>query len=110
MPGWLGPDTIEAVMRKVHGEAGYTCHMSVSSELAGLPEDEAIVDIDNIEQCAGALMHANKTHKIYRNPELREHQERVKDIPILGKDFSEHHSVFGRKLKCKRKRKKSSRT
>lgn len=83
--GWLGPDTADQVMQKVHGEGGYVCHTSIAGGRQA-----------NARQCTGAILHANKSFKIYRNPKLRELQDKWdgkgKEFNVLDRQqFEEHH-------------------
>lgn len=100
LPGWLGPDTAQAVISRVHGETGYSCHMDLenapaieSGEFAGY------LDTSNVEHCAGAVIHANLSCKSYRNPELRAQQDLLKgskhEADVLNlKEFTEHHKII----------------
>jgi hypothetical protein len=91
-PGWLGPDTVLDVLHAVHGEGGYSCHMDVEREAKATGNE--VVDPGNVEQCVGAIMHANKCFKLYRPGPLRSHQNRVDwcDDDIMEIDeFREHH-------------------
>jgi hypothetical protein len=93
MRGWLGPDTAQEVMAKAHGEGGYPCHM----DMVGQPKyPDGTVNCTNVEQCAGAILHANASCKSYRDPDLRAMQDRLKgsECPILGRlEFLAHHDI-----------------
>jgi hypothetical protein len=73
------------VLRKVHGEGGYVCHTSIAGDRQ-----------KNARQCVGAVMHATKTFKAYRQPLLAELQQKLrgqeKKHPILDyQEFLDHH-------------------
>lgn len=110
MKGWLGPDTPQEVMRRVHGESGYPCHMSVTEEAKSLPDDEDVT-YDIVEQCAGAVIHANQTAKCYfRDPALAAHQDTVGKTKVLGFEFLKYHTVAINAVSRKRKPKPVSKT
>lgn len=101
--GWLGPDSPEEVIQKVHGEGGYVCHMSI----AGKPQmdDSGLVDGTKYgHQCIGAIQHASVSCKRYRQPDLEKLRLELKDEDksnILNyPEFIAHHTL---KLKGKRK-------
>lgn len=107
-PGWLGPDGVEDVLRKAHGEGGYACHMSI----AAAPVDDAgLVDLEEHgHQCTGALLHASKTNKVYRDKQLGSLQVQVEEQVgptwigrILGWDFREYHNRLLERVKRRRK-------
>ena len=92
LPGWLGPDSAKSVMEKVHGEGGYPCHM----DMDGKPKDASgNVDCTEVEQCAGAIFHANASCKSYRDPDLNKMQKRLgTDFQVLNRlEFVKHHDV-----------------
>jgi hypothetical protein len=83
--GWLGPDTADEVMQKVHSEQGYVCHMSIAGK-ATLPD--GTVDIqEHGHQCIGALLHANQSCKSYRDPKLWSLQRQLDKL--YGVEFKE---------------------
>lgn len=93
MAGWLGPDTPEEVLTKVHSEGGYPCHM----DMEGKPTNKDGVDCTEVEQCAGAVLSANASCKTYRDPELWAMQLKLREgapTPILDQfQFLKHHKV-----------------
>jgi hypothetical protein len=95
--GWLGPDDEKQVLSKVHGEGGYPCHMDLTkAPVITKGPNAGYLDTSDTQQCAGAIIHANLSHKCYRDPELRAHQDRLegcaheKDVLNL-REFLEHH-------------------
>ena len=99
IPGWLGPDTAEEVMQKVHGEGGYVCHTSID----GKPNlDDGTVDVAKYgHQCIGAVISASLSCKSYRDPNLNNLQKECKGMentyPILGRmEFMTHHANLTR--------------
>ena len=99
MKAWLGVDDVNIVMTKVHSEEGYPCNM----DMAGKPNDEnGYAILDDVEQCVGAILHAEKTCKSYRNPDLYEMQNRLTNSTeknnVLGFEFRDYH-ILKRKNK-----------
>lgn len=87
--GWLGPWTPDEVFAVVHGEGGLACHVDVGLKGEGLP-------IEDYKPCVGSLMHANITHKCYRNKRLRVLQDGLENADtsnILGFEFKKYHST-----------------
>jgi hypothetical protein len=87
MRGYLGPWT-GRVLDFLHvalNESGFACHKTIEKEGEWTPRTRV---------CAGSLIFANKTHKCYRNPELRKLQEEAPDDPnILGMiEFTQYHN------------------
>lgn len=116
--GWLGPDTPEEVMEKVHSEAGYVCHMSI----AGKPQlPDGTIDVQKYgHQCIGALLHATISCKSYRDPVMNQHQravaerflESLRDDVLDALEFRVYHgaklnatlqSAWERRLAMKKK-------
>lgn len=91
IPGWLGPDSPAEVIAQVHSEGGYGCHML----LEGRGDEDGVVPREEAEHCAGAMLHANLTHKQYRNKEMAEHQGRISKckVKVMGWEFLEHHGI-----------------
>lgn len=96
-PGWLGPDSAKDVIAQVHSEAGYGCHMN----LEGRGDEEGMVPRDEVEQCAGAILHANLTHKSYRSEEMRDHQAALSKckVKVMGWEFLTYHDPSLKKSK-----------
>lgn len=97
MKGWLGPHTAEEVFKIVHGEGGYACHMDTTKAAKDGRAEDGVPSYDVVEHCAGAMMHANKTFKAYKSPEMAAHQDRVKKQKVLGFEFLKHHDILGAK-------------
>lgn len=59
--GWLGPWTVEGILSQIMSEAPLYCHSTVvnTGELA-----------PGTQVCTGALVCANRSAKLYRDPEL----------------------------------------
>lgn len=96
--GWLGPDKAEEVIRAVLGESEYACHMDVTRSIQTkggvLYDGHVAAEPEDVEQCAGAVICANKSHKRYRHSELAGHQsqvERSDDQIMTAWEFLEYH-------------------
>lgn len=103
--GWLGPLTVEDLMKTVHGPtkigSGYVgdvgdlvCHM----DLAHLPKEltpEQI--IEQGQMCVGMVRYTNSVFKRSRRPELEAFQdllETVKDVPTIPRwKLEEYHTL-----------------
>jgi hypothetical protein len=94
---WLGPWTVDSILRQVHGDAGLACHMSVAKIQKGSPDisDEELMDKSHV--CVGSVLHATKSCKLYyMNPLMMKIQLALKRFSIdniLGyTEFRKHHS------------------
>ena len=86
MKGWLGPwKSAQELLEHAFSELGLACHMQLdrAHEVGGAPV------------CTGSLVCANKSHKIYRDNELRKLQEKVKNDPgvLDAQGFLAHHKT-----------------
>lgn len=77
-------------------ERGFACHMDIDKAINVKEENKKTLTNENLEQCAGAIMFANKCAKRYQNPELATHQEKLRDSKeaeeVLGfLEFQKHH-------------------
>ena len=83
--GWLGPyDGPEQFIHGTLGEAeGMACHMTLNGREA------------DIKRCSGGLQCANKSFKLYRNPELRAAAEAVtmEEDSMRAHQFIEYHTI-----------------
>lgn len=97
MRGWLGPDKPQDVLFKVHTGEMYYCHMDVAVKVEQAELSGVELDPDTVEHCVGALMHANKSCKRFRNPTLAAAQDRLESqdhSQILDvREFSQHHDL-----------------
>lgn len=94
--GWLGPwKSAKELIEQAFSEAGLACHMQLEKahEPGGAPF------------CTGALVCANKSHKLYRNREIAELQVKAKadDEVLDARAFLEYHKnrliLIGGKLR-----------
>lgn len=90
MPGYLGPHTPEGLLKIVHGEGGFACHMDIDKVKYGGK------DFSKLEQCAGAILHGIKSGKSFRHPQLQAQQKALKGSTELNntlglREFMEHH-------------------
>lgn len=81
--GWLGPWTAESIVLQAFSEAGLACHMTAN-------------DVATAKTCAGSLICANKSAKLYRDTWLACHQANLKASPeakhvMNVAEFREHH-------------------
>lgn len=69
------------------------------------PTDEELAAVSHV--CVGSLQHANASHKLYKNPELRKMQDAVGENPdILNyREFEGHHGNDPLKLLAAKQRK-----
>jgi hypothetical protein len=94
LAGWLGKWTLAEISRQVHGEVGLTCHMqNKDKKIEKLNIDKYY---EKAHACVGGLISANKSCKIYSNPELNDFQRQLKGSPhepeIMNKwEFEKHH-------------------
>lgn len=87
--GWLGPWTPETILAQANSEAGLACHMDAKAKRR-LTDDELV---EKVHVCVGSMQYANRTCKIYRNPELEEMRRAVgtaKDC--MSFEFKAYHS------------------
>lgn len=93
VPGWLGPDKPAEVIAQVHSEGGYGCHMALEGRKDANREGRH--PRETVEHCAGAMIHANVTHKRYRAPEMAAHQDRLAKckVPVMGWEFLPYHGA-----------------
>jgi len=88
-PGFLGGFTIEETISAALSEESFQCHMTR-------------IDNDNgytgkPKECAGRLLFATKTAKMFRDKELEEMRKEVKELnpdyqnEVLGFDLKQHH-------------------
>lgn len=80
---WLGPWTPDSILEQAFSEAGLVCHLTVDAKH---------------RSCVGSIICANKSAKMYRNPELKSLQDELRDRDTDGIlsawEFREHHDKF----------------
>ncbi len=86
LAGWLGPWKPVDLIEQIMSEGGFSCHLTIKEN--GNPE--------GTQQCAGALISANKSCKSYRAPELNKAQQALLEHPdtnnvMDSREFLEHH-------------------
>lgn len=95
--GWLGPWTPELLVEHLKAnDLKLACHMTVPPQ-DGLP-------VDNVEQCAGALILGRMACKLPRDKARAAHAERLMPDPagkhdgVLGgwQQFIDHHRRNGK--------------
>jgi hypothetical protein len=112
--GWLGPLTVEDLMKTVHGatKIGPTyvgdmgdmiCHMDLLSLPKKLTQDQII---EQGQMCVGMVRYTNSICKRSRRPELAEFQDKlsqVEDVPTIppGKLREYHTLETGEKTACR---------
>lgn len=93
--GFLGGNTPEHLQRVAHAETGVHCHKENGKSHLKKLTDEKFFEKAHV--CVGSLIHANMSHKLYRNEELRKFQELVpqRSKYILDfRNFIPHHTII----------------
>lgn len=79
LPGWLGNDSPQAVIDAVNSEGGYACHMSIDRVIRKgggvIHNGKLCANVDEVQQCVGAILCATKSFKLYRKGPLRSQQD-----------------------------------
>ena len=91
IPGYLGPwPGPSELLDQAFSEAGFICHKTI----VRVDENHSFIfKGEKFRQCAGALICANKTSKIHRDPEMQKEQLRLgtpSDI-MNGFEFLDRH-------------------
>ena len=93
--GWLGPWASPEELLLVafsdgedvsgHGHPGFVCHMTIDSDDERNPRKEKL--------CAGSLICANKSHKLFRNEHVAQLAAAFEDDDnvMTAWEFNEHH-------------------
>lgn len=90
LPGWLGPWEANDLILHVHRDGAFPCHRTIKKDI---PESE-------MQSCAGATIHMNRSIKRSKNADHAAHQAILKDAPPeivesvfeWQKDFIKHHT------------------
>jgi hypothetical protein len=83
--GWLGEFTVEETLKASMADQDFLCHVSGRGSVK--------------RQCAGRMLFASKTAKMFRSPIIENIRKEVRDAnpnfreDILGFEFRSHHSL-----------------
>lgn len=85
LKGWLGEFSVEETLRTASADQDFLCHVSGRGTIK--------------KQCAGRMLYATKTAKMFRDPIIEGIRKEVVEAnpnfrdEILGFDFKTHHKI-----------------